>query len=310
MPDPDCVCKVINGKSGYIRDNGSWIIGRIMRDFDSWKDRRIESELQALLVQKHEDNIAAAEKASKGSGATVEKPKQAGLCVSVYKALPATPGKPASDLVYWSGFFTAVLQLGVAAIPCGIFGDWSIVLVTVVGIFLAFLTGSLPQWRREKWACREQSSKKVVLTKGNGSQHAIVIIGDGVGLDLEDLAAGATSEGASASYSTRILLIVLSMFWVLLLITAAGIKNNSWFLLAVGGIGILQNIFAAGWRRKPEAFGVPLKFHEVISRTKVMETLYAVEEKYPRVGRSMLNTYFPGGDLRPEEEAKWRTFRQ
>lgn len=32
----DCKCKVINGKSGYGRDNSSWVIGRIVRDFDTW----------------------------------------------------------------------------------------------------------------------------------------------------------------------------------------------------------------------------------------------------------------------------------
>lgn len=42
---------------------------------------------------------------------------------------------------------------------------------------------------REKWACRGDTKKTFVLTTGNGSQHAIVIQGAGVGLDLEDLAA-------------------------------------------------------------------------------------------------------------------------
>merc|ERR1712093_866825 len=38
MPLPDCACKVINGRTGYVRDNSSWIIGRIVRDFESWMD--------------------------------------------------------------------------------------------------------------------------------------------------------------------------------------------------------------------------------------------------------------------------------
>jgi hypothetical protein len=39
MPLADCACKVINGRTGYIRDNSSWIIGRVGRDFESWMDK-------------------------------------------------------------------------------------------------------------------------------------------------------------------------------------------------------------------------------------------------------------------------------
>jgi hypothetical protein len=38
MPVPDCTCKVINRRTGYVRDNSSWIIGRIVQDFESWID--------------------------------------------------------------------------------------------------------------------------------------------------------------------------------------------------------------------------------------------------------------------------------
>jgi len=148
----------------------------------------------------------------------------------------------------------------------------------------------------------------VVLTRGNGSQHAIVILGDGKGLDFEDLAAGQTNVDVSASWFTRVAVVVLALFWILLLITAAGIKQNTWFLLAIGGVGILQNIFVAGWRRDPKAFGIPLSFVEVIGQNKVMEALYAVEEKYHHVGASMLETFFPGGKLRPDEKTKWENF--
>ena len=38
MPPPNCSCKVISGRNGFLRDNTSWIIGRIFRDFESWMD--------------------------------------------------------------------------------------------------------------------------------------------------------------------------------------------------------------------------------------------------------------------------------
>lgn len=312
MPLPDCACKVINGHTGYVRDNSSWIIGRIVRDFESWMDdgkrgRRIRTHLQGMLSQRWEKDKRAAEEKEPRSGKDVPMPPKAGLCVSVFKADRATPGCPGYDLVYFIGFVTAVLQLGIAAIPCGIFGDWSILLVTTSGILLSFAMGSIQQWSKEKWACRRGSSKTVILTRGNGSQHAIVIIGDGMGLDLEDLAAGPTNVDASTSYTTRFTVTILAAFWILLLITAAGIKQNTWFLIAVGGIGILQNIFVAGRSRSPEAFGIPLTLDDVIGEPKVMDTLFAVEMAYPRVGKSMLDTFFPG-KLRPEEQERWDKF--
>ena len=314
MPLPDCACKVINGRNGYVRDNSSWIIGRMVRDFEGWmdggkRDGRVLTHLRGLLDQRWENDKRAAEKTKVGAGNDVARPSQAGLCVSIYKANGARPGYPGYDLVYFIGFATTVVQLGIAAIPFGIFGDWSILFITASGIFLSFATGSLPQWSKEKWACRRKSNKTVILTRGNGSQHAIVIMGDGQGLDLEDLAAGPTNVDMSASYTTRIAVTLLAAFWLLLLITAAGIKQNTWFLLAIGSIGILQNIFVAGWRRRPEAFGIPVIFNNVIGEPKVMDTLIAVEKAYPRLGRSMLETFFPG-KLRPEVEKKWREFEE
>ena len=80
------------------------------------------------------------------------------------------------------------------------------------------------------------------------------------------------------------MVIALAILWILLLVSASGIKSNTWFLLAVGGIGIVQNIFVAGKPRERKAFGVPLVFEKVIVETKVMKALYAVEEAHPRLG--------------------------
>lgn len=272
------------------------------------RDGPIRSHLRIMLNQRWEKDKQAAENNKRGTGKDVSKPRQAGLCVSVYKADRARPGHPGHDLVYFIGFASTLIQLGIAAIPCAIFGDWSILLVTLCGILLSFATASLPQWSKEKWACRCNCEKTVILTRGNGSQHAIVIFGNGKGLDLEDLASGATSVDASTSYSTRITITLLAGFWILLLITAAGIKQNTWFLLAIGSVGIVQNIFVAGWRRFPEAFGVPLLFDGVIGEPKVMDTLFAVEKAYPRLGKSMLAVFFPG-NLRQRKRRSGRTLR-
>jgi hypothetical protein len=247
----------------------------------------------------------AADKKIPGSNKNVKILSQVSLCVSIHKAGPAVPGYPGYDIVYWIGFGTSIFQLGIVAIPCGIFGDWGILLITAAGILLSFATGSLSQWSDEKWACRRNAKKNVILTRRNGSQHTILILGDGNGLDLEDLAAGQTNVDVSASHGTRICVTVLAALWILLLITAAGIKKNAWFLLAIGGVGILQNIFVAGWRRFPKAYGVPLTLVDLIDMPKVMDTLFAVEDTYHHIGASMRDTFFPG-KLRPEEEKRWQ----
>ncbi|KFZ24659.1 hypothetical protein V502_00861 [Pseudogymnoascus sp. VKM F-4520 (FW-2644)] len=309
MPLPDCACKVINGRTGYIRDNFSWIIGRMVRDYESWMDDGKENgpihmRLNEMISERWEFDKHKAEKKKAGSGRHVAKPTQAGLCVSIYRASQAVPGCPGYDWIYKIGFATSITQLGVAAIPCGVYGDWGILLVTSSGILLSYAVGALTQWKREKWACRLNTDKVVVLTKGNGSQHAIVIIGDNKGLDFEDLATGPVTADVCATSTTRAVVTVLAALWILLLITAAGLHQNTWFLLAVGGIGMLQNIIVAGTRRTPKAFGVPLVPEDVIGEPKVMDTLFAVEEAYHRVGRSMRDTFFPGS-LHPEEKKRW-----
>ncbi|EWZ79011.1 hypothetical protein FOWG_16788 [Fusarium oxysporum f. sp. lycopersici MN25] len=271
MPLPDTSCEVINAKSGYKRGNTSWIIGRIVRDYDEWKDEKVSERLKTMLAAKDKFDREKANTEIPGSGDKLKYPKNAGLCISVYEAGEAQMGTPGYDFVYWLGFGTTILQLGIAAIPCGIFGDWGIFLITVSGILLSFATGSLPQWKEEKWACRDKSKKDVILTKG----------------------------------TTRFALIGLAALWILLLITASGIKQNTWFLLAIGGVGILQNIVVAGKMRHPAAYGMPLTFVKVIGSPKVMDTLFEVEEKYPYAGANMVDTFFSGGKLRDYEEKRW-----
>ncbi|KAJ5733528.1 hypothetical protein N7493_002314 [Penicillium malachiteum] len=280
MPEPDCTCKVINAKSRYERENTSWIIGRVVRDFESWRDPKIGKALDAMLEQKWIENKQRAESENPGSGLAIPKPSQGGLCVSIYQAGDPEPGHQGRDMAYWSGLAVAVLQLAIAAIPCGIWGR--------LGHYL-------------------DHDKTFVLVRGNGSQHAIVIRCHGRGLDLEDLAAGPLNVDVHTTTSTRVTVVALAFLWIALLITASGIQENTWFLLAVGGLGILQNLFAAGQARDPAAFGMPLIFENVIVETKAMNTLYKVEEEYPGVGRSMVDTFFPG-HLRPEEKKMWEMY--
>ncbi|CAI7617700.1 uncharacterized protein N7487_007237 [Penicillium crustosum] len=298
MPQsPDCQCKVINGKNGQIRNNSSWVLGRIVRDFEIWSDLATKQKTRELLTTKWIE--------MKARDTDAEEPTRAGLVVTIYKPSDTSrAGVAKRDMVYWSGLLVLVVQLGIAAIPCGLFGDWGILLITVCGNALAIATGLLPQWKKEKWACRTKSKETYVLTRGNGAQHAIVILGNKHGLNLEDLASGQSNIDASTNNLTRIILLILSTLWVLFLIAASGLKTNTWFLLGIGAIGIVQNVFVAGWNRRPENFGIPLDFIDVFGQTKVMETLQDVEKSYQYLGQSMLQEFF-SRKLRPDEEEEW-----
>lgn len=295
--DPDCKCKVIHGQSGYIKDNSSWIIGRIVRDFPHWRHPDVERKTVEVLRRRQEGLLAKDPHA--------KLPRIAGLVVSIYEPnLTVKAGRVKRDLVYWIGIPVMVFQLGIAAIPCGLFGDWGILLITGCGIALSLATGLLPQWAKEKWACRPNAKHSFILTRGNGAQHAIVVLGNDHGLNLEDLASGQSNTLVATNTWIRIALLTLATLWIFLLITAAGQKTNTWFLLAVGGIGILQNIYVAGAQRSPENFGVPLEYVKVFGNASVMQTLFLVEEEYKDVGRSLLSEFFPG-DLRAHEKRRW-----
>lgn len=306
MPVPDYPAKVINAENGYKRVNKSWILGRLLRDHETPLD----------------DSI--------------------GLSITVFEAQD-NAGVPHRDRVWWSGVVVIVLQLVIAAIPWGLHQDWAALFLTATGTLMALITGALPQWRFEKWACRRETKKVVSLTGGNGTRHVMVIIGNKKGLDLEDLAAaesprmrrrgedsdrlakrvrdehGEVVKDKKGNDKTEVRMIKglpaafwitqtgclgLAALWIVFLITAIGWKQNTWYLLAVGGIGIFHNVYVAGAKRKASATGIHLKKVEIIQRQKVMDALMDLENAYETVGRSLLDEFFLG-KLRPAEKQWW-----
>jgi hypothetical protein len=313
MPDADTGCTIINGKNGSSRGNGSWVLGRMMRDYHWWMTEEVRHKTEDVLAAAHDFDVKRElEKPPHLQQLVVER-AQAGLIVSFWEASATEPaGRPGKDVLYWSGIVVMIIQLGVAAIPCGIYGDWGVLLVTASAIGLCLITGSLTQWKVEKWACRELRGKEkvFVLTRGNGAQHAIIIDSKGRGLDLEDLATGfANVDAPHITVSSRLIYGVLGILWVLLLITSSALIDDAWFLIAVGGIGMLQNMFVAGWNRKPAALGVPLDYKGVVGGPKVFDVLLEVERRYEKVGVNMVGTFFPSG-IRDNEQAKFDAIKE
>jgi hypothetical protein len=310
LPPPDYPVKVFNLETGYVRENKNWILGRILRDNEVFMSKRGELNGAAFRI-------------------------------SVYKAVDrSTKRRPFTSEIIWMTITS--IQLGVAAIPLGLDREWGVFLITFSGIIAAIVAGGLPQWSIEKLPLRRSSSKYIALTSGNGSREVMIIYGDGVALDLEELAAGESPRSdriweASSLFSarvkgrmgethksgneyrrafmydglpvglwmTRIACFCLTIFWVVLLITVAGIRSHSWYLVLVGSLGMLQNAILAAVARSPDRRGLPLTLVDTIIAQRTMDGLMDLEMTITGAGRVLLDEFFPGTLLNEDEIAWW-----
>ncbi|KAF2182949.1 hypothetical protein K469DRAFT_751827 [Zopfia rhizophila CBS 207.26] len=241
-------------QSGHYRTMKTWILSKLLSDFDN----RIDEEMK--YEQAHdppsetgEPTQLAATRKSQDSAAQAR--LWEALRVSIFEVdenPPCKHGVPTLDWVWFSGFIVILVQLAISILPWIINGEWAIFMITLTGNALALIGASLPQWSQEKWACPKTGGSTVTLTQGNGSRHAVVILGrKGVGLDFEILARG--TRTAKESLVTRTATAVLALLWIVLLVNVSGLKQNTWYLLGIGLLGSVQNLIAAGAARTPNA---------------------------------------------------------
>ncbi|KAI4204402.1 MAG: hypothetical protein LQ350_001159 [Teloschistes chrysophthalmus] len=322
MPETDVPCKVINTQSGYVRGNRSWLVGRVLRDCEPVLDRKA-------------------------------------FCIKVYDCLDETAQKTSlvfgfQDAIWRISVVIVLAQLAISALPWAIYGDWSILLITGAGTLLALITGALPQWKAEKFACRKNSKKIVAITPGNGSRFVMVVRGNGHTMDIEDLASiqspklgyvwdgcgyftrlvssdagtnmvlarGKPGVGVRSTTSqrrrkaimlkrlpldfcfTRLICTVLALCWVALLISTSSLKEHSWYLVLVGGIGMVQNAIVSAVARDARTRGFHLYEAKDLRGEKTMNVLMDLERFMPGIALSLRDEFFPG-KLREDEESWW-----
>ena len=284
MPETDVPSQVINCSTGYVRTNHSWILGRVLRDHE-----------KRTPVDRNEVSIR----------------------IDTFEGLEKE--HPAIDLLWWRCWGIILLQHLIAMVPWMLYGDWSKLFVTLCGTIGALATGMLPQWINEKWASRrlEEGKEKITaLTRGNGHAHVMVFLHKGNVWDVEAMAAA----GGERQPETRYISVVLTVWWTLLLITCSGLKENTWYLVGVGCLGMLQNIYLAGASRKAGAFNFHIEHRFKIIGCKkskdeivepddsdaddnqnpletiggVMGALMELEKRLPGAGASLVNIFFPG----------------
>lgn len=298
LPDPDCPCTITKASSlPTTSANQSWLLGRLVRNHEYWRGPLIEEALKSGRISDPEPFYGGKELPSF-------------LQIFVYKFVQSSPinRSLSKDWPWFSGLITTLIQLGIAAIPAGLYGEWAILLITAGGTALAYATAHYSGYSTFI-SSRTLSGRKVfTLTEGNGSRNAIVLIKDkGIGVDLEHLTQVDFTGGS------QILRIVAAsvqlVFWVALLITVSGLKTHTWFMVAVGALGMMQNLVLAGAPRTPEALGIPVQLEQVVWLPRLMDTLLALEASVPYAGKALLPIYFPGG-LRQDEIGRWEALER
>ncbi|OSC99604.1 hypothetical protein PYCCODRAFT_1438174 [Trametes coccinea BRFM310] len=270
-------CTVINTKSGYARTNRSPILEHLLR--------------------------------SHGSD-----PSRGGLAMT-FLYTSERPGRPTGDAVSSAALSAIAMQLAVAGIlPILGVGSSDAAAVTAVGTFLTNAAGFILRRQQQKElrsarAVPEKRRDVVCITSGNGSSEAVVVVSEGGGVRIEDLAAGrASGLGVAATAG----IVVLLFLWTgLLALTTTLGSVDAWLVLAQCAIGAAHTVFAAKTWRSGAALGFWFaeEKKKVVRAEKVMEALMKAEEFEPGVGSTLLPIYFPG-KLRPEEELWWAERKQ
>ena len=266
MPETDIASVVIDVDAGHCRRNESWVLGRLIRDLE------LHNKREAF-----------------------------GLGIYFYKiSLPV--GKPSRSLVNWLAFLAVIaLQFTLALLPI-IYDhqNWRILYVTGAGTLLAFCSGSLSSWKREKYnesaTIKARKGRAFALTRGNGHGHVFVITieGDRVVTPFDLLAT--IPRAHPEPRSRRLSIGILAVCWIVVLIAVGGMDDDTWILLLIGGVGMLQNVWVAGRTRLPEEHGIPLEHYETVQRDRGVESvLNDAEKKLPGLGLALLEHFFPAG---------------
>lgn len=304
LPKADTSGYVITLKSGDLRSNQSWLLGRLMRDLEM----RVEKD------KNNKDNLNSS------------------LLVTVYKVKKDGMLNPDRRELWVLWAFAMLVQGFVAAIPvlltaadrnAKISGtdSWYVFAITLIGNGLAMATAAITSMHRPKFSMREDKSTNMyALTRGNGHRHVFIIMPDTLIKKssslphLEDM----STNLAMADNTTRGLSTIAAIAWVFLLLSVAGLQGDTGYLLLVGLVGMIHNLLVSSKICAPEEHGLPMeeltidneKAHEfgrgtgLEERKKVMEVLKGLEDEIPSAGCSLRPIFFPGRP-RHEDEVYW-----
>lgn len=91
-------------------------------------------------------------------------------------------------------------------------------------------------------------------TRDDGHKHVMILIGRGGSPDLESFATAKMVPRTETSLVCGVLVVL----WSCLLLSVSGLKQDTWFLLGAGGIGMLQNVWTGETKRDAKTYGLYL----------------------------------------------------
>ncbi|GIZ45006.1 hypothetical protein CKM354_000819000 [Cercospora kikuchii] len=291
MPQTDTPATVINLVSGTMKTNESWVLGRLVRDLG-----------MSPILRK---DAATSQSRSEHGSSTVY----------MYKTKKGA-GYPRIGRL-WLAAVIIVVQFVISSIP--IWDprrtrderNWIILMITAAGTVLAILASSIPQWQLEKFRAARNTKGSFILTKGNGHLYSYVLLNPNdskQSMNLEHLAV-VRPEDLRSVY-TKVVVPLLALCWVFLLLCVGGLENDTWYLFAVGLLGMIQNIVLAIVGRSPDTHGLPIEPATdgddcIIRDRKVMRMLKKAEMVRPYVGIRLKRVYFEDTYLNPDEKQYW-----
>lgn len=324
-PNPDQTDYVVDCGTGRVRVNRSWLLEKALKDSEYWKPNEVKEEeaKQAEICSKNVLMGSENEKKKEYQELSEVILPDHPLTIAIYTASRAyRPGTTSHDMLWYSGLLIALVQLGIASIPCALNGRWSILMITGAGTILAFATGTLPQFGAEKWKAPNNTKKTVAVVRGalEEATSILVVRGEGVGLDLEDLARGESYKSVVINRQgrietqmawpwTRIATGFLAACWIVLLLTMSGLRYDNWYLLAVAGLGLVQNAWVAANPRNPGARGLHLDYQSCVSAESTLHALLQLKDTHGDIARGLLKAYAP---RLPEDQGHvlWKVLRE
>lgn len=150
MPAVDCPSTVLNARSGSTRENRSWMLGRVLRDWEkrsTWDyEGRPAVSIFRFSEEKTKPLVPSGQPAP--AGRDLERNKRRSSEESRF-AVP----HPKPDLMWYTGVLVMVIQWAIAAVVGVIRKDWLIMTITIGSTVLSLAGVALPQWKQEKWSC-------------------------------------------------------------------------------------------------------------------------------------------------------------
>lgn len=310
--------------TGKGKPNDSVLLQQVLSDWSSWKPRDVSDD------EAHDRSVERGEKAPdreemSGVDASDDSddedpfdPLEHQLRIVVF-GVTRSLGSPTTDYLWWMGITCALIQLGIAAIPCGLHGRWGVLLVTGAGTILAFTTGALPQFGKEKWGdkAKRNGNRTIALARGHLKDATEIIVIRGI---TDNIAAPSLLQGtgndinANVLYKnynstpcawawTRLTTAILAACWIILLIIVSGLRYDSWYLLGVGFLGMIQNGYVAASPRTPAARGLHMVYQSLVKSQMAANAIVEAEKEYAPVGRALLRNMCP--DASQEQRSAW-----